>query len=210
LNNKQIFTNETEGKSNTNINPILSIRKIDEIWERASSENVSNNDRMVVHCTKVITVNHQSKAVVFPVMFNKSGQVYWCYKSEIFGFHNRCVSDMMNLPSSVLFPNIFHGYGEVFRRGQGESIEVPARMKTSTTDPEKVGNKILFYVVNLDDDSEYSVDDMLKCFVDDLAAMQAHPEYLQICLDKTFERYGGKYNDNMKKMLTTDRTFLRS
>ena len=186
------------------------MRKMDEIWEKASSENVSNNDRMVVHCTKVVNVNHQTKVVIFPVMFNKSGQVYWCYKSEIFGFHNRCVSDVLSLPSSVLYPNIFHGYGEVFRRAQGEAIEVPARMKTPTTDPEKVGNKILYYLVNLDDSSEYSLDDMLKCFVDDLAAMQAHPEYLQICLDKTFERYGGKYNTNMKKMLTTDRTFLRS
>jgi len=198
-------TNSTQGK----INPILNARDMEDIWENAATEKSKFSDRMVVYSSKCIEIDGEYKVVLFPFMSDKKGEIYWCYKSEIFSFHHKCMSSMFNKMNSTFPHDMFDGYDEVFKRGQGDTIETPAKLKTPGLDPEKVGNKVPYYVITLPENSIESVEYAVDVFVNALVTMQKHPEYLGICLDKTFAKYGGKFTDVMKHSMRNDRTFVR-
>jgi hypothetical protein len=191
------------------INPIVNPRDLDEIWGKASSERSKFSDRMVVYCTKVIEVDQEYKVVCFPFMTDKKGEVYWCYKSEIFAFHHRCMATVFDKMSDGFPYQMFSDYDEVFKRGEGDNIETPTRMKAPGNDPEKVGHKVPFYVFTLPENSIDAVENVLDLFVNALLTMQHHPEYLGLCLDKTFSTYGGKFTDVMKNSMLNDKTFVR-
>ena len=188
---------------------MLSIRDVDDIWGKASSERSKYQDRMVLYCTKIIQAEGWNKVVFFPVMIDKKGEVYWCYKSDIFGFHNRCMASIFSKMNIDFHLDLFIGYDEVFKRGHGDTIEVPSRMKTANNDPEKFGNKVSFYICYADENSDAALDFLIDLYVKSLVMIHQHPEYMKVCLEKTFQTYGGKYTDVMKKSMINDRTFTR-
>ena len=196
---------QLQGKSDK----ILSLRDIDDIWGKASAERSIYQERIVLYCSKVLDVNGQYQVVFFPFMLDKKGEIYWCYKSDIFGFHHRCIDQMLAKLSDESYADLFNGYDEVFKRGHGDTIEVSSRMKTPNNDPEKVGNKVLFYIYNLNDNSDECLESLIEKFVKRLTDMHQHSEYLKIFLDKTFQKYGGKFTDVMKSSMVNDRTFAR-
>jgi hypothetical protein len=198
----------TKGKAGT-IVPVINDRDLDDIWKKASVENNKVNDRMVLLCSKPVLVDDVFKVVFFPLMTDKKGELYWCYKSEIFGFHNRCVASIFGKADHSFPVDLFVTYDEVYKRGQGDTIEVPMKMKTSSYDPEKVGNKVLFYVHTLIENTAEELDGLIDSFTSSLALMQQHPEYCKLCLDKTFLNYGGKFSDLMKTSMMNDKTFTR-
>jgi len=206
--NKQHSKAMIRGKNNF-VYPNLSVQDIDEVWRKASAENNKINDKMILFCSRPVLVEDKYKVVLFPVLMDKKGEVYWCYKSEIFGFHNRCVAHVIGKAYKDFNSELFLSYDEVFKRGLGDSIEVPSKMKTASQDPEKVGNKVLFYVHTLHDNSGDEFDSLIDKFVESLKAVQQHPEYCKICLEKTFANYGGKYSDHMKTAMINDKTFSR-
>jgi len=191
------------------INPILNIKDMDDVWNAAATEQSKFSDRMIVNCSKIIEIDGEYKVVLFPYMSDKKGEVYWCYKSEIFSFHHKCMSSIFRKMNNTFPHDMFDACDDVFKRGQGDTIETPARLKTPTLDPEKVGNKVPFYIVTLIDNSIDAVEFVLDVFVNALVTMQKHPEYLGLCLDKTFSKYGGKFTDVMKQSMRNDRTFVR-
>jgi len=192
-----------------NIVPVINDRDLDEIWKKASVESNKINDKMVLLCSKPVLVDDVFKVVFFPLMTDKKGELYWCYKAEIFGFHNRCVADIFGKADNRFPVDLFVSYDEVFKRGQGDTIEVPMKMKTSNYDPEKVGNKILFYVHTLSDNTVEELDGLIDSFTSSLVSMQQHPEYCKLCLEKTFLNYGGKFSDLMRTSMMNDKTFTR-
>jgi hypothetical protein len=203
-------TNQAPGKGKlTSSPPILNDRDMDDIWKKAAVENNKTNDRMVLFCSKPVLVDDVFKVVFFPMMTDKKNELYWCYKAEIFGFHNRCVANIFGKADTEFPIDLFVSYDEVFKRGQGDSIEVPAKMKASNSDPEKVGNKVLFYVHTLLENTVEELDILVDQFTSSLASMQKHPEYCKLCLEKTFHNYGGKFTDLMKTSMMNDKTFTR-
>ena len=190
-------------------NEMISLREIDDIWGKASTERSKYQDRMVLYASIVIDVSGDCKVVFFPMMMDKKGEMYWCYKSDIFGFHNRCIADFLAKLSEDFPADLYIGYDEVFKRGQGDTIEVSSRMKTTNNDPEKVGNKVLFYIQAIKDSSDDSLNALIESFVKYLVIMHQHPEYMRLFLDKTFQKYGGKFTDVMKNSMVNDRTFMR-
>jgi len=203
-------TKDFHFENEVKLNPILNIRDMDDIWEKASTERSIFLDRMVIYCSKVIEACGDLKVVLMPFMTDKKGEVYWCYKPEIFGFHNRCVAQIVERMKKDFPTELFHAYDEVYKRGQGDTIEVPSRLKTSANvDPQRVGNKILFYICTIPENTEEAVDCLISKFASSLVLMQQHPEYLQYCLDKTFMKYGGKYTEVMKASMLNDKTFVR-
>jgi hypothetical protein len=200
---------ETKTISSGKINPIVNPRDMDDIWEKASSERSKFSDRIVVYTSKVIEVENEYKVVMFPFMTDKKGEVYWCYKSEIFSFHHRCMSAVFDKMTKGFPFQMFSNYDEVFKRGDGDTIETPIRLKSPANDPEKVGHKVAFYIHTLPENSIDAVEYLLETFVNALLTMQHHPEYMGICLDKTFAKYGGKFTDVMKNSMLNDKTFNR-
>jgi hypothetical protein len=190
-------------------NEMISLREIDDIWGKASTERSKYQDRMVLYASKVIDVSGDCKVVFFPMMMDKKGEMYWCYKSDIFGFHNRCIADFLAKLSEDFPADLYIGYDEVFKRGQGDTIEVSSRMKTTNNDPEKVGNKVLFYIQAIKDSSDDSLNALIESFVKYLVIMHQHPEYMRLFLDKSFQKNGGKFTDVMKNSMVNDRTFTR-
>ena len=69
-----------------NIVPVINDRDLDEIRKKASVESNQINDKMVLLCSKPVLVDDVFKVVFFPIMTDKKGELYWCYKAEIFGF----------------------------------------------------------------------------------------------------------------------------
>ena len=82
-------------------------------------------------------------------------------------------------------------------------------MKTANNDPEKFGNKVSFYICYADENSDAALDFLIDLYVKSLVMIHQHPEYMKVCLEKTFQTYGGKYTDVMKKSMINDRTFTR-
>ena len=199
--------NKDELKGTEHSNPYS--LNLDDIWKKASKEKSKTNDRMVIYCSKVLEVRNEFKVVLFPFLQNKKNEVYWCYKPEIFGFHNRCMAEVLSLSNKNFPIDMFTNYDEVFKRGDGDTIEVSNSMKTPNADPTRNGNKLLFYVVSVDKESDEKLDVVIHNFMNSLIMMQKHPQYRKYCLDKTFIEYGGKYNENMKLSICNDRAFER-
>jgi hypothetical protein len=197
-----------KGKLNS-LAHVFSDRDMDDIWKKAAVDSNKTYDRMVLFCSRPVLVDDVFKVVFFPMMTDKKNELYWCYKAEIFGFHNMCVANIFGKADTDFPIDLFTCYDEVYKRGQGDSIEVPAKMKASNFDPEKVGNKVLFYVHTLFENTVEELDNLIDNFSTSLVSMQQHPEYCKMCLEKTFHNYGGKFTDLMKTSMMNDKTFTR-